>query len=117
MTTGSDCTSRDSSAIGPIASQTMKGVILAGGTGSRLHPLTRVTNKHLLPVGEKPMVQWAVDRRVLRGDRPRAPTVSEQPCRSDPAATVRGRARLADRDRAPGQSAQADPADESLLFT
>ena len=39
----------------------MKGVVLAGGTGSRLDPLTRVTNKHLLPVGEKPMVQWAVD--------------------------------------------------------
>jgi len=39
----------------------MKGVILAGGTGSRLHPLTRVTNKHLLPVDEKPMVQWAAD--------------------------------------------------------
>src|ERR671936_2806152 len=39
----------------------MKGVILAGGTGSRLDPLTRVTNKHLLPIGEKPMVQWAVD--------------------------------------------------------
>jgi glucose-1-phosphate thymidylyltransferase len=39
----------------------VKGVVLAGGTGSRLDPLTRVTNKHLLPVGEKPMVQWAVD--------------------------------------------------------
>ncbi len=39
----------------------MKGVVLAGGTGSRLEPLTRVTNKHLLPVGDKPMVQWAVD--------------------------------------------------------
>src|SRR3954471_21767477 len=39
----------------------VKGVVLAGGTGSRLEPLTRVTNKHLLPVGEKPMVQWAVD--------------------------------------------------------
>jgi glucose-1-phosphate thymidylyltransferase len=39
----------------------MKGVVLAGGTGSRLDPLTRVTNKHLLPVGDKPMVQWAVD--------------------------------------------------------
>jgi glucose-1-phosphate thymidylyltransferase len=39
----------------------MKGVILAGGTGSRLDPLTKVTNKHLLPVGDQPMVQWAVD--------------------------------------------------------
>jgi glucose-1-phosphate thymidylyltransferase len=39
----------------------MKGVVLAGGTGSRLDPLTRVTNKHLLPVGAKPMVQWAAD--------------------------------------------------------
>ncbi|MCD6119305.1 NTP transferase domain-containing protein [bacterium] len=34
----------------------MKGVILAGGTGSRLFPLTRVTNKHLLPVGKYPMI-------------------------------------------------------------
>lgn len=34
----------------------MKGVILAGGTGSRLYPLTRVTNKHLLPVGSEPML-------------------------------------------------------------
>jgi glucose-1-phosphate thymidylyltransferase len=34
----------------------MKGVILAGGTGSRLFPLTKVTNKHLLPVGRKPMI-------------------------------------------------------------
>jgi len=39
----------------------MRGVVLAGGTGSRLDPLTRVTNKHLLPVGDRPMVQWAVD--------------------------------------------------------
>jgi glucose-1-phosphate thymidylyltransferase len=39
----------------------VKGVVLAGGTGSRLDPLTRVTNKHLLPVGDKPMVQWAFD--------------------------------------------------------
>jgi glucose-1-phosphate thymidylyltransferase len=39
----------------------VKGVVLAGGTGSRLDPLTRVTNKHLLPVGDKPMVQWAVE--------------------------------------------------------
>jgi glucose-1-phosphate thymidylyltransferase len=34
----------------------MKGVILAGGTGSRLYPLTKVTNKHLLPVGREPMI-------------------------------------------------------------
>ena len=34
----------------------MKGVILAGGTGSRLFPLTKVTNKHLLPVGRQPMI-------------------------------------------------------------
>jgi len=34
----------------------MKGVILAGGTGSRLYPLTKVTNKHLLPVGKYPMI-------------------------------------------------------------
>src|SRR6266567_3395340 len=47
----------------------MKGVILAGGTGSRLHPLTRVTNKHLLPIGDKPMVQWAVDALVEAGIR------------------------------------------------
>ncbi|MDI4650299.1 sugar phosphate nucleotidyltransferase [Cohnella hashimotonis] len=38
----------------------MKGIILAGGTGSRLFPLTKVTNKHLLPVGKYPMVFHAV---------------------------------------------------------
>jgi len=45
----------------------MKGVILAGGTGSRLDPLTKITNKHLLPVGDKPMVQWAVDTLEAAG--------------------------------------------------
>jgi glucose-1-phosphate thymidylyltransferase len=39
----------------------MKGVILAGGTGSRLDPLTRITNKHLLPVYDKPMVVYAIE--------------------------------------------------------
>jgi len=45
----------------------MKGVILAGGTGSRLSPLTRVTNKHLLPVGKVPMIYWPVARLVEAG--------------------------------------------------
>ena len=36
----------------------MKGVVLAGGTGSRLFPLTKVTNKHLLPVGQAPMIWY-----------------------------------------------------------
>jgi glucose-1-phosphate thymidylyltransferase len=39
----------------------MKGVILAGGTGSRLDPLTRITNKHLLPVYDRPMVFYAIE--------------------------------------------------------
>ena len=38
----------------------MKGIILAGGTGSRLYPLTKVTNKHLLPVGKYPMIFHAI---------------------------------------------------------
>ena len=38
----------------------MKGVILAGGTGSRLHPLTRITNKHLLPIYDRPMINYAI---------------------------------------------------------
>jgi glucose-1-phosphate thymidylyltransferase len=36
----------------------VKGVVLAGGTGSRLHPLTRVTNKHLMPVHDRPMIYY-----------------------------------------------------------
>jgi glucose-1-phosphate thymidylyltransferase len=40
----------------------MKGVILAGGTGSRLYPLTKVTNKHLLPVARKPMIYHPIDK-------------------------------------------------------
>ena len=45
----------------------MKGVILAGGTGSRLHPLTRITNKHLLPVFDRPMVTYSIEALVKSG--------------------------------------------------
>jgi glucose-1-phosphate thymidylyltransferase len=45
----------------------MKGVVLAGGTGSRLSPLTRVTNKHLLPIGNKPMVYYPIQTLVNTG--------------------------------------------------
>jgi glucose-1-phosphate thymidylyltransferase len=45
----------------------MKGVILAGGTGSRLDPLTRITNKHLLPVYDRPMVTYAIESLVRAG--------------------------------------------------
>ena len=45
----------------------MKGVILAGGTGSRLHPLTRITNKHLLPIGDRPMISFAIEALVRGG--------------------------------------------------
>jgi glucose-1-phosphate thymidylyltransferase len=42
----------------------MKGVILAGGTGTRLHPLTLITNKHLLPIYDRPMVSYAIEALV-----------------------------------------------------
>ena len=45
----------------------MKGVLLAGGTGSRLHPLTRITNKHLLPIYDRPMINWAIEALVKAG--------------------------------------------------
>ena len=45
----------------------MKGVVLAGGLGTRLNPLTKVTNKHLLPVYDKPMVFYPIETLVLAG--------------------------------------------------
>ncbi|MEA2644251.1 MAG: glucose-phosphate thymidylyltransferase [Chloroflexota bacterium] len=45
----------------------MKGVILAGGTGSRLHPLTLITNKHLLPLYDRPMISYAIEAMVKAG--------------------------------------------------
>jgi len=45
----------------------VKGVLLAGGTGSRLFPLTRITNKHLLPIGDRPMISYGIEALVQAG--------------------------------------------------
>ncbi len=45
----------------------MKGVVLAGGTGTRLYPLTRITNKHLLPIYDRPMISFAIEALVRAG--------------------------------------------------
>ncbi len=45
----------------------MKGIVLAGGTGSRLFPLTKITNKHLLPIYDKPMVYYPIQTLVDAG--------------------------------------------------
>jgi glucose-1-phosphate thymidylyltransferase len=42
----------------------LRGVVLAGGTGSRLYPLTRATNKHLLPVGPEPMIYHPINKLI-----------------------------------------------------
>jgi len=45
----------------------MKGVVLAGGSGTRLHPLTRITNKHLLPIYDRPMISYGIEALVKAG--------------------------------------------------
>src|SRR3954471_18236682 len=45
----------------------MKGVVLAGGTGGRLYPLTKITNKHLLPIYDKPMIFYPIQTLVDAG--------------------------------------------------
>lgn len=45
----------------------VKGIVLAGGTGSRLMPLTKVTNKHLLPVAQKPMIYYPIEKLAGAG--------------------------------------------------
>lgn len=45
----------------------MRGILLAGGTGSRLYPLTKCINKHLLPICGKPMAQWNIEKFVDAG--------------------------------------------------
>jgi glucose-1-phosphate thymidylyltransferase len=56
-------------AVAASAKDSMKGILLAGGTGSRLHPLTKVTNKHLLPVGREPMIYHPLRKMLELGLR------------------------------------------------
>ena len=60
-----------------LSSTALKGVILAGGKGTRLAPLTEVTNKHLLPVGREPMIWHAVRQLRSAGEKSKEHAVAE----------------------------------------
>ena len=68
----------------------MKGIILAGGTGSRLYPLTKVTNKHLLPVGQVPLIFHPRAKLIVAGGIAQALALAENFCHGDSMCVILG---------------------------